>query len=584
MYLTRLFELFSGWSDCPIAASSDDLMAHFDAGLRSITSVSRRASSVKALLSFFRYVDTIRAEPLDFDPDEYPSGGTAGGNIVLPAAFARMQELLLGAGETDLADMAMLMFRAGLRENEVQGLQVGDVNIAGDRIELTVQRNASRALKTPTSRRIVPLDVLIDDEERARLMYRVAPRRAKSAPGREAWLFGPALAVSPPCEFVSKLQPVLAREATALRHLRHSFASYLLATLLLPQDDRSPAVPSGLATVISPERYRLVGDRLLGQQRLGAGALHAVAQLMGHTGPRMTCQYYCRLLDLSLALYCARPATMIPVDVEATIATLAIHSDSQRRAGGRAMAGIEDGSPKILPTMAERPDAATILRYTPDVKQRLADASVVQAGVHRRGVRLARRLTAQMVDIELPQRRAAAKARREEQKSVGKAKPKPCQPVDHYVPWRGVIAHVEAIGTLRPDMTREDQQIARLSEIEAIRKGLPDGDLQSFVDQRLRLSRKPRRAEIAALVEVVRRFRQGHTDIRLARLQDAEAFVRLLGIMGFARSEIQLAHTGWAGKILTSDRLHAFLADRSTAPGLSGRWGGGGHLWFGSSP
>ncbi|MGN6375777.1 MAG: tyrosine-type recombinase/integrase, partial [Sphingomonas sp.] len=319
-YLAALCDLLDGWRGDIITCRAGPF-ENFLLDMLGQMTPAAQLRGVKALCSFERFANRDRAEPLDLDLEEFGGAGQVAANLVLPDELARATDRFRKAGEHDLADMSTLMFRAGLRLGEVAALRVGDVAVADGRVELTVEENSERSLKTKTSCRIIPLDILLDDAELDQLLARVDARVRLGCEGFEAWLFGPPLAISPlqaadlAKRINAALQAAAASEWINHHHLRHSFASYLLATLMLPQDDDHPAVPPRLASVVSPARFRRVADRLLGHQRLGAGSLHAVSQLMGHTGPGTTIRSYCHLLDLSLALYCGRPATLVPTDV-----------------------------------------------------------------------------------------------------------------------------------------------------------------------------------------------------------------------------------------------------------------------------
>lgn len=569
-YLKMLGEVMQ---DCDLSlydAPASALEDHVNAAVKGLNGRAQ-IDAIKALRSFERFANAQRQDLLEFELDDIVPGQTVAAEIVLPGAFERARASLEKAGDTEACDVLVLMFRAGLRIKEALGLRVGDVSISGSRVELIVEANPERPLKTKTSRRILPLDVLIVGDEMNRLRDRVSRRRSACVKGAEAWLFGPALAISPPDpgsaakRIGAALRAAAGSERVRHSHLRHSFASYLLATMMLPQDAAEPAVPPALATVISPARFRLVADRLLGEARLGSGALHAVSQLMGHTGPGTTIGSYCHLLDLSLGLYCARPSTLVPIDRAWLVDALGVTLEASRKAGARQRGRtVGDDSSNVV-----RPTAAAILRHTPEVARKLGDGQLINSGLKRMARGASRTLVAQMIEIEVPRRLAALQARKE----IATAPPPPPEREGYRVPWRQIVAS--------DDVNPWADAERRFAPVGGRRLGagaLASAEHAQFVDQRLHLARHLRRDEKTALEIIVRSFRRGRHEMQLSRLGDAEAFVRLLGVMGFATAEIELSLTSRRGYGMTSGDVHRFLADRATARRLAGRGGWRGSL------
>ena len=582
-YLRALAGIFSEWThDALNGASSEMLEPYVHRRLRQLDAPAR-AGAAKAMLSLQRYLNLGRGQDaLDINLSEYLAGTAVSPNLVPPDAYARALAGFERRGDDDFALILTLMFRAGLRLEEAVALRVGDVCAAGQHLELVVEENDERALKTKTSRRIIPLDVLLEAHERRKLIEHADARR-DNALGVEAWLFGPELATSP-----SRLKPIREQIDRELRrasglaalnhgHLRHSFASFLLATLMLPQDMAAPPIPERLLPVISPARFARVADRLLGRGRLGAGALHAVAQLMGHTGPRTALRYYCHLLDLSLGLYCSRPSTLPACDTGWLGDQLGIGIDARRKAAGRAAAGIGAGVASEADNHC-RPDAREIMQHTPGADRKLADARMIEVGTKRLARPIASALSTAIDEARRLQREQAAIAQKIEPVGVDPVAKRACRP--HLVPWRSQMADLN--GGYRCDMPAGDGRVlAALPEemIDLLRAAAPTApEFARFVDQRLSLSRRPRTAERAVVAAVVARWQRGATDIRIKRLGDGVSFVELLGVMGFARKEIALSVTGAGGRSLSSTVIHRFLTDRSVAPHLAGRTGWRGSL------
>jgi site-specific recombinase XerD len=592
-YLKTLVRLFSGWgAGSPLDAPTGELEAFIVAFLDQAQG-RVRADAVKAVISFLRFqaVQQPGAE-LHIDMNDYSEEDNAAPNLILPDGYRGTIRNFDRRGDDDHAMMVVLMFRAGLRMEEVAALQVGDVNVSDQHVELVVEANVERSLKTKTSRRILPLDVLLDHKELERLLARVRERRASSRFGMEAWLFGRAAAISPPDhrEADRQVQKCL-RDVTGFpdlttAHLRHSFASYLLATLLLPPDAADIAVPTSLRTVISPGRAARVADRLVGRERLGAGALHAVSQIMGHTGPRTTLRYYCHLLDLSLGIFCNRTVSLVPIEDTRLLATTGVSADARRKSLARARVPAPSAGGEIH----ARPTSNDVTFWSPHTVRKVSDASLYASAF----TRLARQLSRELAtDVETEHLNAEREVANELQGKAAKGEsseeaPDPIfgRSREYGVPWRAIEASI-----LTPALVSTDRHSAKIVERwrASARKLIPTEmaiatavpasiELRRMIDQRLCLSRDPRRAERMALDRVLARWRRGYTDIRLSRLKDAQAFVELLAVMGFHQAEVHLELTSVRGYGMTSEDIHRFLFDRSTRPALSGRSGWRGSL------
>src|SRR5690606_35950181 len=140
-------------------------------------------------------------------------------------------------------------------------------------------------------------------------------------------------------------------------------------------------VPERLKAVISPDRFHRVADRLLGTGRLGGGAVHAVSQLLGHTGPMTTLRYYCHLLDLSLGFYSLRPSSLVPANDEWLLRAVAIGKDARRKALARKQVIAPELT--LIDSRHFRPTAALIVAHTPNMDRKLAEAHLLNAGAAR---------------------------------------------------------------------------------------------------------------------------------------------------------------------------------------------------------
>lgn len=294
--------------------------------IRYITARTTRKDGVKLDESNDVFLDDAGSERADLnqeDPDRWgerpvetdPKKVYA--NLIAPDEYARALASCrrLPTDADDFVLALILGYRAGLRIREILGLRASDFVRRGALLELHVQRHETRELKTFQSRRIIPLDVLLEDDELRFLIARLEPVWHHSRSGFDPYLLGPlgAKVPKPWPDFETSLSKELTRvcgRTAVFHHLRHSFASYLLATLLLPSSVAPSDIPSRLRSAISPERQQRVKARFLAGERLGQSALHAVSQVVGHAGVDMTLGTYVHLLDLSLHLYVSRDVTV----------------------------------------------------------------------------------------------------------------------------------------------------------------------------------------------------------------------------------------------------------------------------------
>lgn len=251
--------------------------------------------------------------------EEGSSGGIV--NLLTGAEYERALAALspVRTFEVDQARLSLILgYRAGLRLRELRALAVNDVLFReGDyRCDLLIRNKRHAYTKTGTSRRVLPLHVLLTPDELAELRvwhsdrdqkidHQVAPRLfpARDRPTRampSKFLKGHLLPV---------LKNVTGDANVSYNWLRHSFISHLLATLFLPDDGTSLPLPQGWKrNDVSLQRKREVMGALIGAERLGQGALHAVSHLAGHLPTDTTISSYTHSLDWILSAHVCRPA------------------------------------------------------------------------------------------------------------------------------------------------------------------------------------------------------------------------------------------------------------------------------------
>lgn len=238
-------------------------------------------------------------------------------NLLSSTDYLNAIEWAYKADDSDeLALIIMLGFRTGLRLREILGLQTCDILARGDLLEIHLKPNSFRDLKTFRSRRIIPLNLFLTFNERNSLRNWLVPRNARARQSKSPLLvFGPIGATSMPDELaygrmIATILRKACRKKFSFSHLRHSFSSFLLLNLLMPSPDSERLIPFHFRNLVTWDRKWRLQSSLMGKDRLGQSALHAVSQMMGHTGILRTLESYQHLLDLAVGLYVNRQITL----------------------------------------------------------------------------------------------------------------------------------------------------------------------------------------------------------------------------------------------------------------------------------
>ena len=199
-----------------------------------------------------------------------------------------------------IALAAMLSYRTGLRINELRWIGSSHVSDRHRVTTLSVNHSRYRRLKTHESRRHIPVQLLLTQDELDRF------KRAN----------GSAEMVTSITKIEGAYDADLVEALTAVTKvkfnffpLRHSFATNIYAALLWPDEDHN-----GLQRFFDPlliTRRRKLRRHLCSDDSLGAAAPHAIALLMGHTHPWRALFNYVHNLEVVLAAH-VRSVTRVP--------------------------------------------------------------------------------------------------------------------------------------------------------------------------------------------------------------------------------------------------------------------------------
>lgn len=232
---------------------------------------------------------------------------------------------------------AMLMFRTGLRGQEVSNLALNDISFEGDFAELVVRGSATRPNKNRFARRTLPLHALLGTAEfdqlrrlhtvRCNEEFRLAPR-ARLFPfagsgglSIEQYLLEPVDAAIR-LLFEDRSLGKWTRKRNGYWYslaspLRHSFASHLIACLSLPDEPMPLPAPPGLTPdLVSLERKTKLCNALLRSQHHGLAIMQAVRYVMGHASYTRALETYIHNVDWLLAVQLWRSVHQPPMTAQ----------------------------------------------------------------------------------------------------------------------------------------------------------------------------------------------------------------------------------------------------------------------------
>jgi integrase len=574
-YLGLLTEHIVDEADDLLEMSVDELVDQFDGRLALIEMAGRRARTLNAVRSLYHHLRRLRPDLPAFPLllEAHASEQRASANLVSPAEFARALNLCRNA---DQQICLILGFRCGLRLGEILGLTAHDFFCENDFFELTVVRNEHRRLKTPTSRRILPLNKLLEGSELELVKSYLVERRAalRIASGNNLLIDRRAAEADDSLDrpTAKKTLDKIVSDATSgplvHHHLRHSFASYLLATMLLPDDCPDALVPEQLSSVVSARRKAHLADTLLGKQKLGQHSLHAVSAALGHIVPGTTIRWYSHLLDLTVLQYVSRPAAEPRLSKDQLRMLTGRRCDRKTTPASRNE-GVGD------PVRSRR-------SYTTPVADRapldgIADLSSVSDWHGQRSKRRERRF--------LIEKRRQPKA--------ADLQVKDCWRLQH-PDWRqlaAVLCKLPQAETERLFATVFKAWSQAAERIFALRvrsgKARHQLDVQallrsrkwaSYVDDRWHPARRLASVERKALFYAIEHWDGTRSQVRFKSRPLAVAYRDLLISFGFSEAELQLTTQGKRFPARSSQQLHEMLAGADDLPGTAARRGSRGTI------
>lgn len=310
--------------------------------------VSNRNKTLYAIYSFQAYLRCL-SEELDVGDsyEEFNAEARVSVNALSGQDYQRALQQI--AGEPGyvrmLRQILTIAFRTGLRLKEILGLRHIDVRDGAMgsgpplKTEIYLRPHGALRLKTEQSRRMLPLDVLLNEREN----FQFADWRreyAKEVLKRPTGLLfsssggnGKLRERDVRDEIVRALVRATGDKTMRFEHLRHSFATHLMACLLLPRDGTFSAYPAGLdEDCISRAKADRVLARVAGEGRRGRSAVHVVSQLCGHGPVTTTLRWYTHMLDWSLGAYTNRRLLEPRVPIESALAVLPQRPEALKRA------------------------------------------------------------------------------------------------------------------------------------------------------------------------------------------------------------------------------------------------------------
>jgi integrase len=346
--------LYPGSGLDSLSADADALRQHcLDAVLR-LPPCEYRNKVMNAIQAFSRFLHASEHElsfaELDFKGLYVPS--TPRVNLLSSSDYEAALACLKDRTAVDIRMLRICLilgFRCGMRLIEIRALTVSDITVFGDgdeqQVELVIRRNRQANTKTDWSRRVLPLHLLLSRNADPSLCeiteflgwWRDGKRLSQLT--GNAFLFvvpdRPFERVRHQVDLEIPLNLIVRKvtydENITFGALRHSFVSNLLSTVLLPGDGTCLPFPAGLDDqCLSLARKARLERGLIGEEKLGQAALHAVSEMVGHAPVSTTLGTYAHLLDWSVGAHVCRYSVQSGIELKANTAELSQRQGRQQ--------------------------------------------------------------------------------------------------------------------------------------------------------------------------------------------------------------------------------------------------------------
>lgn len=605
-HLENLTKLVIDASDDLLKMTAEEIEDRFDARLEMIESDGKRNKTLNAARSLYHYLRRCRPElpPFPRQLNEHATEQRVSADLISPVEFARA----LGYANADQQICLILGFRCGLRYGEVKGLRAQDFLVGEQVFELTVIRNEHRELKNATTRRVLPLHLLLDPGETKILKKRVKERVAalgiadgqnlivddavvgmsgdgsvgaetalnlilnEAAFGSDSLVSSEKLPAEAGHDNVKKIPPEKSTTTTLrsvrYHHLRHSFGTYLLTTMLLPDDFRDAPIPTQLRSVISFSRKDRIVESVLGKQKLGQHSLHAISVLLGHIVPETTIRSYSHLLDLSILHYVSRRVAG-PALSKRQLRQLTL------RQSNVAPTILESNETELSQSRRPRSYRAPLASDAP-----LNEPAVVSKVSDWRGRRVARRERyfaspeAGKIKVKRPREKKSDRLKYPDWRHIAAVLIPSIDPTKETAFPASIETWTQAASSIF-DLRTVEGKVRHERDLGVIQKS---SKLRNYVDSRWRADRQLTSLERRALFYAIEHWDRSRAQVRFESRPLAVAWRDLLIDIGFEKAELEITVVAAWFRKRSSHELHQMLPETDNLPGTARRRGKRGRI------